>query len=443
MNGLVSILLFTPDRNRAVTQRAWKSLIKYADAAHEIIIDDDKSPDWTITRAINRAVAKSRGDYILIFNDDCEATPHFLSKLVDVMEGDPRIGVVGCKILYLGGVYHGLIQHPGLMLYRDGTATPWPRCCADDARFNFVRDIVGGYIQGSCYLIRRIAFYDVGGVDEIYGRGMYDETDLCLKMTRKGWRVLYAPVDIYHGIGGESTVTNQASRSLYERNRRIFAKRYGRYLPPRPRRSLRENLYLGWRRSLWLRRRTPIRVRHLLKRGIARLPFISSMFRHRLVEFEDHIWVKEVGFATQYLSWEDVVLDLGCGKRITVAGAIGVDLTLSPQSVGVQGTQRPTLLCEGQVLPFQDESIGYVTSIHSFEHFPEPLKVLSEIHRVLKPGGYVGLVIPRHDLTPKRPDHVAEYMPDSFERLVEGSGLRVVAREDCIENWSFGMLVQK
>lgn len=46
--NLVSILLFTPDIIRPVTQRALRSLAKYADMPYELIIDDDKSPNWTI-----------------------------------------------------------------------------------------------------------------------------------------------------------------------------------------------------------------------------------------------------------------------------------------------------------------------------------------------------------------------------------------------------------
>lgn len=434
--NLVSILLFTPDIIRPVTQRALRSLAKYADMPYELIIDDDKSPNWTITRAINRAVAKSKGAYILIFNDDCEATPHFLSDLVTVMDMHGYAGIVGCKILFLGGTVHGLIQNAGLNLYRDGNAEFLATQDADDPRYNYVREIVKGYVQGSCYLIRRTAFYDVGGVDEVYGRGMFDETDLCMKMWLKGWAVLYAPIPIWHGIGGESTVTNAASRKLFERNRKIFAKKFSWCLPRRKARSSMQILFLFRVKFPWLRRYIPRYLRNLIRQRI----YVNNP--KTLLAYEDLTWKKELAFATSYLSWEDVVLDLGCGKRY-LNGAIGLDYTLDPQSVEMQGDMKPTIVADVHALPFRDNSIGYVTSVHSFEHFPEPLKVLAEIQRVLKPNRYAGIVIPRPDLTPKRFDHVAEYTLNSFKVLVSCSGLQLVDETPCIENWSFGVILQK
>jgi len=445
MSGLVSILLFSPDVSRPVTQRALRSIEKYADVPYELIIDDDKSPTWTITRAINRSVAKSKGEHILIFNDDCEATPHFLSEMLKVMESDQRIGIVGCKILFLGGVDHGLIQSPGIQLYSDGSAEPWLRCPEDDIRFNHVREIMGGYVQGSCYLIRREAFADVGGIDEVYGRGMFDETDLQLRMMMRHeawrWRVMYAPVPVYHGIGGENTVTNSPSRLLYEGNRRIFAKRYGKYLAHHKiQNSQREHLRSMWRRTLRLRAHMPIQVRALIRKVFPRQVIAQQGSVLQFV-LEDPIWKKEVAFATSFLSWEDTVLDLGCGKRITQPNAIGVDMTLNPQSVDIQGTQRPTILCDVHSLPFREGSIGYVTSIHSFEHFKEPSQVLREIRCILKAGRYAGIVIPRPDLTPDRPDHIYKYMPSTFAALAS-MGFDVVARDDCIMNWSFGVILR-
>ena len=45
---------------------------------------------------------------------------------------------------------------------------------------------------------------------------------------------------------------------------------------------------------------------------------------------------------------------------------------------------------DAQLLPFEDESFDAVVCGYGVIHVPEPQKALSEMHRVLKPGGYVG-----------------------------------------------------
>ena len=45
-------------------------------------------------------------------------------------------------------------------------------------------------------------------------------------------------------------------------------------------------------------------------------------------------------------------------------------------------------------LEFQDESFDKIYSLHTIEHIPNPIKALSEMARVLKPGGAIVLFYP-------------------------------------------------
>ncbi|MEO2035042.1 MAG: class I SAM-dependent methyltransferase [Planctomycetaceae bacterium] len=74
---------------------------------------------------------------------------------------------------------------------------------------------------------------------------------------------------------------------------------------------------------------------------------------------------------------------------------------IEPQAVDYEG--RPTVRThEGTVssIPFEDESMDYVLANQSMEHWYEFKtsfrKGLSEIHRVLKPGGFANLNVPIH-----------------------------------------------
>ena len=93
------------------------------------------------------------------------------------------------------------------------------------------------------------------------------------------------------------------------------------------------------------------------------------------------------------------VLDIGCGPG-TVLSLIstktdvelyGIDL--SPEMTRIAqdrlGRRADIRLGDSETLPWDDNSFDVIISIASFHHFPAPKKSLSEIHRVIKPEGYL------------------------------------------------------
>lgn len=63
------------------------------------------------------------------------------------------------------------------------------------------------------------------------------------------------------------------------------------------------------------------------------------------------------------------------------------------------------VIANGDQLPFDNESQDYVIASHVFEHFFDPISVLQEWLRVVKPGGFVFMILPHAKRVPdeKRP----------------------------------------
>jgi len=61
--------------------------------------------------------------------------------------------------------------------------------------------------------------------------------------------------------------------------------------------------------------------------------------------------------------------------------------------------KRGLEVIEGDVrdMPYEDGEFNLVTCLHVLEHCPEPDRALAEMWRVVKPGGYVYVVVPRQD----------------------------------------------
>lgn len=84
---------------------------------------------------------------------------------------------------------------------------------------------------------------------------------------------------------------------------------------------------------------------------------------------------------------ENVILELGCGKRKRQPHWIGID-ALDYQGVDIVGDVYDVLAA------FPDGSVHAVHSFHFFEHVADLPRLLDELARVIKPGGMLHVVVP-------------------------------------------------
>jgi SAM-dependent methyltransferase len=90
-----------------------------------------------------------------------------------------------------------------------------------------------------------------------------------------------------------------------------------------------------------------------------------------------------------------------------------------------RGTLSPMVSGEAQNLPFRDESFNFVSAVTVIQHIPphEQVRALSEMVRVLRPGGYLFLIelIRGHGL------HVFSRLPDDWIGQVSTLGVSLVS----------------
>ncbi len=79
------------------------------------------------------------------------------------------------------------------------------------------------------------------------------------------------------------------------------------------------------------------------------------------------------------------ILDLGAGNRRHAANAINLEIEATPEV---------DIIADGHLLPFKDNAFDAVISEAVLEHVHSPTRIVSEIHRVLKPGGYICIAVP-------------------------------------------------
>ncbi|HZY10836.1 MAG TPA: glycosyltransferase family 2 protein [Bacteroidota bacterium] len=159
----------------------------------------------------NQGICQSLGQYILLLNPDTVVLDPALERLVDYIEATPDVGAVGPKIFNLdGSLQRTGVSFPSVwnliveVFFLD-VIFPKSRLFGRHRRLyedpNQINEV--DYVQGSCLLIRKNILDDIGSLDESFFI-FFEETDLCFRLKKAGWNVLYFPDAsiIHYGRGG-------------------------------------------------------------------------------------------------------------------------------------------------------------------------------------------------------------------------------------------------
>lgn len=154
----------------------------------------------------NFGVTHATGDFLLFLNNDTQILcADWLDELVGWVERK-EVGLVGCKLIRPDGI----IQHAGIIMGLEGHGSHVFEGNAEDCygpygSSEWYRDYFA--VTGACAMIRREVFDQVGGFDLAYQVG-YGDIDLCLRVEKEGYRVIYTPFTrVLHHEG--------ATRGLY------------------------------------------------------------------------------------------------------------------------------------------------------------------------------------------------------------------------------------
>ena len=150
--------------------------------------------------ANNRVFAWTQGRYILLLNPDTVVLNGAFGPMMDLLEDNPRVGVVGCKLLNADGSRQiSARKFPTLLTYWlrfSGLAHRYPksRFCG---QFNMshwdgkdARPV--DWVSGAALMIRREILTLVGGIDPYFFL-TYDEVDWCHRIKNAGYEVWYIP----------------------------------------------------------------------------------------------------------------------------------------------------------------------------------------------------------------------------------------------------------
>jgi GT2 family glycosyltransferase len=239
-NVLTSIVIATFNKLE-YTQQCIESIRKYTElGSYELIIVDnhstDKTVDWLhqqddilviyndqnlgFPKACNQGIEISKGNNILLLNNDTIVTENWLSNLIVGLYSSPDIGAVGavtnnCSYLQTIPASYSTMEDMQFFAKQINHSNPlvW------EERLKLI---------GFCMLIKKSILDQVGLLDERFTPGNYEDDDYSLRIRLSGYKLLLCKNTFIHHFGSVSFgEVPQSYFELMQRNSDKFMEKWG------------------------------------------------------------------------------------------------------------------------------------------------------------------------------------------------------------------------
>jgi len=244
MHNLVSIIILTLNQWHQ-TELCLNSIARHTPEPHEIIVVDNGSTDETPSRlrkllkpgpnirvianrtnrgfatGNNQGISIAKGEYILLLNNDTIVTPGWLGRMLDVFNRHPETGIVGPMSNYVSGPQ--LVSEADYKMNEeiDAFAEQWSR---EHTGQSFPIYLVVGF----CLLTKREVIDRIGGLDEQFGSGNFEDDDFCIRAALSGFKARVAQDVFIHHTGSQTfkSAGIDYNKSLM-RNWELFKTKWG------------------------------------------------------------------------------------------------------------------------------------------------------------------------------------------------------------------------
>ncbi|MGA9488630.1 MAG: glycosyltransferase family 2 protein [Mycobacterium sp.] len=180
--------------------------------------------------AVNRAIEEvgDADEWIIVANPDVQWGPGSIDALLDAAARWPRAGALGPLIHDPDGSVYPSARHlPSLV--RGGLhavvgpfwkGNPWSTTYRQERLEPTERPV--GWLSGSCLLVRRTAFEQIGGFDERYFMYMED-VDLGDRLAKAGWLNVYVPsAEVLHHKGHATARASAHNLAAHHKSTYIY-----------------------------------------------------------------------------------------------------------------------------------------------------------------------------------------------------------------------------
>lgn len=183
-------------------------------------------------KGCNQGMAVAEGEDILLLNSDTIVTPHWLENLKKALYSREQVGAVGCITNSCSNLQSIAVPYQSIddMLdfaakFNQSNQKLWER------RLRLI---------GFCLLVKREVYQKIGGLDERFSPGNFEDDDYSLRIWQAGYELLLCRDTFIHHFGSASFQKDEnpeiaqkkreSFRELSARNRQKFLEKW--QVPP-------------------------------------------------------------------------------------------------------------------------------------------------------------------------------------------------------------------
>jgi len=185
------------------------------------VIKDGKNRGFVLN--CNKAAKSAKGKYIYLLNNDTKCLPESIDRLVEVLEQNEKVGIVGSKLIYPSGS----LQEAGGIVWNDGSA--WNYGHLQDPElpeYCYRRET--DYVSGASLMIRKDLWDKIGGFDIRFTPAYCEDTDLCFSVRSLGYSVVFQPESLvihYEGISNGKDIKS-GIKQYQVKNNALFVQKW-------------------------------------------------------------------------------------------------------------------------------------------------------------------------------------------------------------------------
>lgn len=196
------------------------------------ILAIENSENLGFSKAVNQGLQKSDTKYILLLNPDTQIFPDTIPRLVEFLEREPQVGIVGPKVM--------APDHTPELSFGP-FPNPWSEFVQRKRYYQLERKETGilkwmeeqakipqdvDWVSGVCLVIRREVVEKIGFLDDRFFM-YFEDIDYCYRARDAGWRICYDPsTQILHDRGTSMRQNRERIKAEYRRSKKYYYEKH-------------------------------------------------------------------------------------------------------------------------------------------------------------------------------------------------------------------------